>query len=69
MFSAETFSRCVSRPISMGLWTHFARGSNFLNWTLFGSGHAGLGLVPAPMVVELVAPSITVTLLLNSLTT
>jgi hypothetical protein len=26
----------------MGLWTHFARGSNFLNWTLFGSGYAGL---------------------------
>jgi hypothetical protein len=42
--AAENFSRCASRPISMGLWTHFARGSNFLNWTLFGSGYAGLGL-------------------------
>ena len=26
----------------MGLWRHFARGSNFWNLALFGSGYAGL---------------------------
>jgi len=43
-FLARNFSRCASRSIFMGLWRHFARGSNFWNLALFGSGYAGLGL-------------------------
>src|SRR5271157_1575133 len=42
-FLARNFSRCASRSIFMGLWRHFARGSNFWNLALFGSGYAGLG--------------------------
>ena len=40
---ARYFSRCASRSISMRLWTEFAKGSNFRNLALFGSGYAGLG--------------------------
>jgi hypothetical protein len=31
----------------MGVWRHFHRGSNFWILTLFGSGYAGLGILPA----------------------
>src|SRR5271165_5245334 len=44
-FLARNFSRCASRSIFMGLWRHFARGSNFWNLALFGSGYAGLGYI------------------------
>src|SRR5208283_2090168 len=40
---ARYFSGCASRSISMRLWTEFAKGSNFRNLALFGSGYAGLG--------------------------
>ncbi len=29
MFLARYFSRCAARSVSMRLWTHFAKGSNF----------------------------------------
>src|SRR5271165_1122701 len=41
---ARYFSGCASRSISMRLWTEFAKGSNFRNLALFGSGYAGLGI-------------------------
>src|SRR5271166_5406472 len=40
---ARYFSGCASRSISMRLWSEFAKGSNFRNLALFGSGYAGLG--------------------------
>jgi len=43
VFLARYFWGCASRSISMGLWKHFEKCSNFRIWTLFGSGYAGLG--------------------------
>src|SRR5271166_3182761 len=40
---ARYFPGCASRSISMRPRTEFAKGSNFRNLDLFGSGYAGLG--------------------------
>src|SRR5208283_903056 len=42
---ARYFPGCASRSISMRLRTEFAKGSNFRNLDLFGSGYAGLGYI------------------------
>src|SRR5208337_4704267 len=39
---ARYFPGCASRSISMRPRTEFAKGSNFRNLDLFGSGYAGL---------------------------
>src|SRR5271166_6328973 len=43
---ARYFPGCASRSISMRPRTEFAKGSNFRNLDLFGSGYAGLGEKP-----------------------
>src|SRR5271166_2567014 len=45
---ARYFPGCASRSISMRPRTEFAKGSNFRNLDLFGSGYAGLGLLVFP---------------------